>query len=76
MVVAQGVLDSRAVPHDVSGVIVFMAVTVTLLTPPHLKFAFNGVLPHTREWMRFFTLDDSAALVMFEAWRKNSWIKD
>ena len=44
MVVAQVGLDLRVIPPDTFGVTVFMAVTVTLLTPLLLKYAFRGVL--------------------------------
>jgi Kef-type K+ transport system membrane component KefB len=43
MVVAQIGLDLKVIPPDTFGIIVFMAVTVTLLTPPLLKMAFKGV---------------------------------
>ena len=45
MVVAQIGLGLKALPPETYGVIVFMAVAATLLTPPLLKLAFRGVQP-------------------------------
>lgn len=43
MVVAQIGLGLKALPPETYGVVVFMAVAATLLTPPLLKAAFRGV---------------------------------
>ena len=42
MVVAQVGMGLKAIPADTYGIVVFMAVVATLLTPPLLKFAFRG----------------------------------
>ncbi len=49
MVVAQIGLGLKAIPADTYGVVVFMAVAATLLTPPLLKLAFRGVAPDREE---------------------------
>jgi Kef-type K+ transport system membrane component KefB len=49
MVVAQIGLGLKAIPADTYGVVVFMAVAATLLTPPLLKLAFRGVAPDCEE---------------------------
>jgi Kef-type K+ transport system membrane component KefB len=49
MVVAQVGMGLKAIPPDTYGVVVFMAVTATLLTPPLLKLAFRGVEPQRSE---------------------------
>ncbi|HKD08005.1 MAG TPA: cation:proton antiporter [Bryobacteraceae bacterium] len=46
MVVVQAGMALRAIQADTYGVVVFMAVTATLLTPPLLKLAFRGVERH------------------------------
>jgi len=43
MVVAQVGLGLKVIPADTYGIVVFMAVGATLLTPPLLKVAFRGV---------------------------------
>jgi Kef-type K+ transport system membrane component KefB len=43
MVVAQAGMGLNAIQADTYGVVVFMAVIATLLTPPLLKLAFRGV---------------------------------
>jgi Na+:H+ antiporter len=43
MVVAQVGLGLKVIPADTYGIVVFMAVGATLLTPPLLKLAFRGV---------------------------------
>lgn len=43
MVVAQIGLGLKAIPRDMYGIVVFMAVGATLLTPPLLRFAFQSV---------------------------------
>jgi hypothetical protein len=43
MVIAQAGMGLGAIQTDTYGVVVFMAVTATLLTPPLLKLAFRGV---------------------------------
>jgi Kef-type K+ transport system membrane component KefB len=43
MVVAQIGLGLKAIPEETYGVVVFMAVAATLLTPPLLKVAFRAV---------------------------------
>jgi len=45
MVVAQVGLGLKMIPADTYGIVVFMAVGATLLTPPLLKLAFRGVAP-------------------------------
>ncbi len=49
MVVAQVGMGLKAIPADTYGIVVFMAVGATLLTPPLLKIAFRGVEPQTPE---------------------------
>jgi Na+:H+ antiporter len=49
MVVAQAGLSLKAIPPDTYGIVVFMAVAATLLTPPLLKLAFHGVAPQETE---------------------------
>jgi Na+:H+ antiporter len=56
MVVAQIGLDLKVIPPDTFGIIVFMAVTVTLMTPPLLKIAFKGILPQPEEKTEIFRL--------------------
>ncbi|HVN78212.1 MAG TPA: cation:proton antiporter, partial [Terriglobia bacterium] len=56
MVVAQVGLDLKVIPPDTFGIIVFMAVTVTLMTPPLLKIAFKGILPQPEEETEIFRL--------------------
>lgn len=43
MVVAQVGMGLKVIPADTYGIVVFMAVGATLLTPPLLKLAFRGV---------------------------------
>jgi len=45
MVVAQVGLGMKVIPPDTYGIVVFMAVGATLLTPPLLRLAFRGVEP-------------------------------
>ncbi len=45
MVVAQVGLGLKAIPADTYGIVVFMAVGATLLTPPLLRFAFRSAPP-------------------------------
>jgi len=47
MVVAQAGIALKVIQPDTYGVVVFMAVTATLLTPPLLKLAFRGVEPQS-----------------------------
>ena len=49
MVVAQVGMGLKAIPADTYGIVVFMAVGATLLTPPLLKIAFRGVEPQRPE---------------------------
>jgi Kef-type K+ transport system membrane component KefB len=49
MVVAQVGMHMKAIPSDTYGIVVFVAVAATLLTPPLLKFAFRGVGPQPAE---------------------------
>jgi hypothetical protein len=44
MVVAQVGLELKAIPSETYSLIVFMAITVAVLTPPVLKLVFRGVL--------------------------------
>jgi Kef-type K+ transport system membrane component KefB len=48
MVVAQVGLGLKVIPADTYGIVVFMAVGATLLTPPLLKLAFRGSVPEER----------------------------
>lgn len=49
MVVAQVGMGLKAIPADTYGIVVFMAVRATLLTPPLLKLAFRGIEPQQAE---------------------------
>ena len=49
MVVAQVGMGLKAIPADTYGIVVFMAVGATLLTPPLLKLAFRGIEPQSSE---------------------------
>jgi Kef-type K+ transport system membrane component KefB len=49
MVVAQVGMGLKAIPPDTYGIVVFVAVAATLLTPPLLKLAFRGVEPQSLE---------------------------
>jgi Na+:H+ antiporter len=49
MVVAQIGLGLQAIPHETYGIVVFMAVAATLLTPPLLNRAFRSELMKDRE---------------------------
>ena len=49
MVVAQVGMHMKAIPSDTYGIVVFVAVVATLLTPPLLKLAFGGAGPRPVE---------------------------
>ena len=49
MVVAQVGMGLKAIPPDTYGIVVFVAVFATVLTPPLLKWAFRGVEPHEQQ---------------------------